>query len=331
MKPWLLLPPKLAHDLGPLALQLYSLFQQGPTPAWKSFVWKNIVFKNRLGLAGGVDKDAELLHVWSKIGCGFIEIGTITPEAQQPNPGKILDRSLEDLALWNQMGFPSAGADEVFYNFKRQHKDGLPPVFVNIGKNRSTTNENAAADYILLLERFYTMADAFVVNISSPNTSGLRELAKPENLKTFLSPLLSARNSLKNHFALEKPILLKLSPDLDEDALRSIVDTCLEQFVDGFVLTNTTLSRSTRKNFPLQGGVSGKPLQDLSKKALQIVCKHLGPEKQNKLLISVGGVMTAEDVFERIELGADLVEVYTALIFNGPQFFREVAQKINGK
>ncbi len=330
MKPWLLLPPKLAHDLSPVALRIYSLFRHGPTPAWKPFVWKNIIFKNRLGLAGGVDKNAELLPVWSKIGCGFVEIGTVTPEEQKPNSGKILDRSLEDLALWNQMGFPSAGADDVYYNLQHQQENKLPPVFVNIGKNRATGNENAAADYILLLERFYNLADAFVINISSPNTSGLRELAKPANLKNFLTPLLSARNSLKNHFGLEKPVLLKLSPDLDDDAFKSIIDTCLDNSVDGFVLTNTTLARTTRKNFPLLGGVSGKPLQDLSKKALQIVSNHLGPGKQNKLLISVGGVMTAEDVFERIELGADLVEVYTALIFNGPQFFREVAQKING-
>ena len=331
MKPWLLLPPKLAHDLSPLALQIYSLIQQGPTPAWKSFVWKNIVFKNRLGLAGGVDKDADLLTVWSKIGCGFIEIGTVTPEMQKPNPGKILDRSLEDLALWNQMGFPSAGAEEVFYNLSRHQESGLPPVFVNIGKNRSTTIENATSDYISLLQRFYSVADAFVVNISSPNTSGLRELAKPENLKIFLAPLLSARNSLKNHLGLEKPVLLKLSPDLDDDSFKSIIDTCLQHSVDGFVLTNTTLARTTRKNFPLQGGISGKPLQDLSKKALQIVCSHLGAEKSKKLVISVGGVMTAEDVFERIDMGADLVEVYTALIFQGPHFFREVAQKFNGK
>ena len=331
MKPWLTLSPQLAHDLSPLALHLFSFFTKGKTPVWKSFVWKNIVFKNRLGIAGGVDKNGDLLNVWSKLGCGFVEIGTVTPQVQKSNSGKILDRSLADLALWNQMGFPSAGADDVYYNIKSFKETSSLPVFVNIGKNRITTNKNAALDYIILLERFYSMADAFVVNISSPNTEGLRDLAKAHSLNDFLNPLRLARKNLQTHFNFEKPVLLKLSPDLEMDDFKTIIDTCLENEIDGFVLTNTTLSRTTQKKFPLQGGVSGKPLQDLSKKALQIAGKHLGSEKGKKLLISVGGVMTAEDVFERIELGADLVEVYTTLTFQGPQFFRKVAQKINGK
>ncbi len=331
MKPWLTLSPQLAHDLSPLALHLFSFFTKGKTPVWKSFVWKNIVFKNRLGIAGGVDKNGDLLNVWSKLGCGFVEIGTVTPQVQKSNSGKILDRSLADLALWNQMGFPSAGADDVYYNIKSFKETSPLPVFVNIGKNRITTNKNAALDYIILLERFYSMADAFFVNISSPNTEGLRELAKADNLNDFLNPLRLARKNLQAHFNFEKPVFLKLSPDLEMDDFKTIIDICLENEIDGFVLTNTTLSRTTQKKFPLQGGVSGKPLQDLSKKALQIAGKHLGSEKGKKLLISVGGVMTAEDVFERIELGADLVEVYTTLTFQGPQFFRKVAQKINGK
>ncbi|MFZ3230771.1 MAG: quinone-dependent dihydroorotate dehydrogenase [Pseudobdellovibrio sp.] len=336
MKPWLLLPPQLAHDLSPLALQLYSLFRSGPTPAWNSFVWKNIVFKNRLGLAGGVDKNAELLNVWAKIGCGFVEIGTVTPEYQKPNPGKILDRSLADQALWNKMGFPSAGADEVFYNLKNFKENSSLPVFVNIGKNRSTENSKAHLDYILLLERFYLLADAFVVNISSPNTLGLRELSKPENLNSFLRPILQAKKDIHSNLSdinpkVEKPILLKLSPDLESDDLKRIIDTALANNLDGFVLTNTTLSRNLEKKFPLEGGISGKPLSALSKQALQIVCNHLGPEKEKKMLISVGGVMTADDVFERIDMGADLVEVYTALILEGPQFFRKVSGQFNGK
>ena len=332
MKPWLLLSPQLAHDLSPYALQLFSLLNKRPTPAWKSFVWKNIVFKNRLGLAGGVDKDADLLSVWSAIGCGFVEIGTVTPEPQKSNSGKILDRSLADQALWNKMGFPSAGAEDVYFNLKKfKDENSSLPVFVNIGKNRTTENAKAAQDYVQLLQRFYVLADAFVVNISSPNTSGLRDLARPDNLRSFLNPILEARSILAEKFQSEKPVLLKLSPDLESDDLKMILDTCVEKKIDGFVLTNTTLSRPTQKKFPIEGGVSGKPLQDLSKKALQVVCGHLGTEKGKKLVISVGGVMTAEDVFERIELGADLVEVYSALIFEGPQFFRKVAQSLNGK
>ncbi len=331
MKPWLLLPPQLAHALSPLALQLYSLLQHAPTPAWKTFVWKNIVFKNRLGLAGGLDKDAELLNVWGPLGCGFVEIGTVVPEPQAANAGKIMDRSLDDQALWNQMGFPSNGADEAYYNLKSYRQSSSMPVFVNIGKNRSTANETAYLDYVFLLEKFYALADAFVVNVSSPNTVGLRDLATSQNLKNFLNPILTAREKFAAEHAVEKPVLIKLSPDLPADNFKAIIDTCLEAKIDGFVLTNTTLSRTTIKRFPETGGVSGKPLQHLSKKALQIVCNHLGPDRQRMLLISVGGVMTADDVFERIELGADLVEVYSALIFEGPGFFKNVARKFYGK
>ena len=331
MKPWLWLPPQLAHDLSPLALQLYSLINRGPTPAWNSFAWNKIVFKNRLGLAGGVDKNGDLLNVWEHIGCGFVEIGTVTPDYQKSNPGKIMDRSLEDVALWNKMGFPSLGASEVFYNIKNFKDHSLLPVFVNIGKNRITENDKAHLDYIALLQRFYSVADAFVVNISSPNTTGLRELAKPESLNKFLKPLLKARNELNQELA-EKPIVLKLSPDLESDDIKRIIDTSLENKLDGFVLTNTTLNRDgLKKQFPSEGGVSGKPLQAASKKALQIVSAHLNSEKSKKLIISVGGVMTADDVFERIEMGADLVEVYTALIFEGPNFFRRVSGQFNGK
>lgn len=335
MKPWLYIPPKWAHDLSPLALQLYSALHHGPTPAWNSFKWKNLVFKNRLGLAGGVDKNADLLNVWSNIGCGFVEVGTVTPEFQKANPGKILDRSLEDLALWNKMGFPSAGANDVFYSLKNFKEHSTLPVFVNIGKNRTTENINASADYSFLIERFYSVADAYVVNISSPNTAGLRDLAQPEYLNSFLKPIFKAReesHAIQTNADKEPtPILLKLSPDLTPDDLKKIVDTSCFNGIDGFVLTNTTLSRNLKKQFPSEGGVSGRPVAELSKKALQIVCNHLGAEKQKKLIISVGGVMTAEDVFERINLGADLVEVYTALIFEGPQFFRKVAEQFNGK
>lgn len=331
MKPWLLLPAQLAHDLSPLGLRLYSLFNSAPTPTWKSFVWKNIVFKNRLGLAGGVDKNADLINVWGPIGCGFMEIGTVVPRPQNPNPGKTLDRSLKDLALWNQMGFPSAGAEDVYHNLKDYKKNSSLPVFMNIGKNKTTENEFASADYVSLLEKFYGVADAFVVNISSPNTQGLRDLAKTENLKKFLEPIIEARTNLLGNMGTEKPILLKLSPDLESDDLKSVIDTCMEKKLDGFVLTNTTLQRKTIKSFPQTGGISGKPLQDQSKKSLQIVCNHLGKEKSNYLIISVGGVMTPEDVFERIEAGADLVEIYTALVFQGPGFFKEVARKFYGK
>ena len=322
LKPWLWLPPKLAHDLAPWAAEIYSLATDKNTPVWNSFTWQGLEFKNRLGLAGGVDKNAEHLAAWQRLGCGFVEAGTITPLPQNPNPGKIFDRSTEDLALWNKMGFPSAGADEAFYNLQAFKSESTLPVFVNIGKNRDTPNELAYQDYCFLIERFCHNADAFIVNISSPNTKGLRDLADQKFLESFLNPINKKRQELN----CSKPLLLKLSPDLAPDDLRRILDVSLQNDIDGFVLTNTTLSRNTSKIFPQEGGLSGKPLSLLSKMSLRAAIEHLGSEKKKKLLISVGGVMTAEDVFERISLGADLVEVYTALVFSGLGFFRKVGK-----
>lgn len=320
LKPWLWLPPKLAHDLSFLAVELYSLMNENRTPAWGSFSWKGLEFKNRLGLAGGVDKNAEHLFAWQKLGCGFIEAGTITPEAQKPNLGKIFDRSIADEAIWNKMGFPSAGADESYYNLNACRSEITVPVFINIGKNRTTANEMAHEDYMMLIERFQHLADAFVVNISSPNTKGLRDLASRESLEAFLKPIMLKKNELN----CQKPVLLKLSPDLQEEDLKRILDVSVQNQVDGFVLTNTTLARTTHKQFSNEGGVSGKPLAERAKMSLKTAIQHLGSEKSQKLVISVGGVMTADDVFERITLGADLVEVYTALVFSGLNFFRKV-------
>lgn len=311
--------------MSPYFLDFYSQFFSDGTPAWNPLTWNGLVFKNRLGLAGGADKNGENLKAWQRLGCGFIEVGTVTPEPQKPNPGKIIDRSTDDNALWNKMGFPSHGAEDVFFNVKTFKQESSLPLFMNIGKNRHTPNELAHYDYSQLIRRFHSVADAFVVNISSPNTKGLRDLAQPEALSQFLEPLDAAQKD----FASQKPVLIKLSPDLETDDLRRIIDTCGQFKIDGFVLTNTTLERTTQKSFPTEGGVSGQPVAARSKQILQAVIKHLGSEKSKKLVISVGGVMTAEDVFERIALGADLVEVYTALIFSGPQFFRKVAQVAN--
>ena len=323
MKPWLWIPPQIAHDLSPWAVEFYSLFHDERTPLWSSFSWQNLHFKNRLGLAGGVDKNADHLMAWQKIGCGFIEAGTVTLNPQLANPGKIFDRSLIDQALWNKMGFPSAGVEEFYYNARAFKSTSDLPLFINIGKNRDTSTEKASTDYVALIHHLHSVADAFVVNISSPNTKGLRDITQPEVFANFLQPIQQAQH----HIEQRKPILLKLSPDLFADDLKRVLDISVEYGVDGFVLTNTTLSRATQKNFSTEGGVSGKPLAELSKKVLYETIRHLGPEKSKKLLISVGGVMTAADVFERIALGADLVEVYSALIFSGLHFFRKVAKQ----
>ncbi len=321
-KPWLYLPAECAHKLSPLGLKIFSLIKGSSTPSvWNPFKYQNLFFPNRLGIAGGVDKNGTQLYDWQRLGCGFVEIGTITPKPQTPNDGIILRRDLQSRSVWNKMGFPSPGSDICYHNLLKI-KDRLKiPVFVNIGKNRTTSNESAHNDYTQLIHQFYDIADAFVINISSPNTQGLRELAQPHQLSLFLKPII---DSLYDK-SLKKPLFLKISPDLDYDLLCNIIQSAIEFKLDGFILTNTTTDRLKTNFYPQEGGVSGFPLKDRSIQALKWTKSILNEKKSKKIIISVGGVMTAEDVFERIEAGADLVQVYSTLIFEGPGFFRKVA------
>lgn len=325
MKPWLLLPPKWAHDLGPYGLKLYSLFHSQPTPIWQPFSWRHLQFKNPLGLAGGVDKNAESLNEWWNLGAGFVEVGTVTPRPQKPNPGVIMDRDLAAKALWNKMGFPSEGADEVFYNL-RSYEERRTPVFVNVGKNRDTANADAADDYVHVIRKLKPFADAYVVNISSPNTQGLRNLQSKEALYELLVPVLAEARK-----PMAKPVLLKLSPDLSDQQLEEALFVSLDLGVDGFVLTNTTLSRPSGIAFPAEGGLSGAPLKELSAEILRKTLAILGTRRGDKLIVSAGGLLTPEDVFERLQMGADLVEIYSALILEGPGFFHHVAGRYHGR
>lgn len=277
-----------------------------------------------MGIAGGVDKNAEHLKDWWSLGCGFVEIGTVTPRPQTPNPGKIMDRDLQLHAMWNKMGFPSEGGDETFFNLASYAPNYRTPIFVNIGKNRHTPNNQAAQDYLTLIDQFRPFADAYVVNISSPNTKGLRELQNKENLSTLIGPLVDRVSRFE-----PTPILVKLSPDMGDDALAETIDHCVSLGVDGFVLTNTTLSRPANCHFPDEGGLSGAPLKELSRRALQVAVESLGNKRKDLLLISVGGILTPEDVFERLQMGADLVQIYSALVFHGPSFFLDVARRYN--
>ncbi|HWU43453.1 MAG TPA: quinone-dependent dihydroorotate dehydrogenase, partial [Bdellovibrio sp.] len=283
-------------------------------------------FANPVGIAGGMDKNAEHVLDWWRLGSGFVEVGTVTPYAQEPNPGKIMDRDLVHQALWNKMGFPSDGADEVFFNLMSYAPNFRTPIFVNIGKNRHTANEDALKDYLFLIDKFRPLADVFVVNISSPNTKGLRDLQSKDNLRKLLNPILDK----VSHFE-PTPVLVKLSPDMGEENLAEAIMHCNDLGVDGFVLTNTTLSRPQGLSFPQEGGLSGAPLKNLSQRALQIAVQTLGKSRENKLLVSVGGIMSPDDVFERLQMGANLVQIYSALVFHGPGFFHEIARRYHDR
>ncbi len=277
-------------------------------------------FPNRLGLAGGVDKNAEYLELWQKLGTGFLEVGTVTPYYQKANPGKIIARDWKAENLWNRMGFPNYGSDEIYFNLVKVKPSLKIPVFVNIGKNRKRPNEEADIDYSYLTDRFLPVADAFVINVSSPNTMGLRDLQAEGFLRALTKKIVPIAGKI--------PVLVKLSPDMSEEIFTNSLDACLDSGVSGFILTNTTTARPEGSPFPSEGGLSGKALAELSKKHLQLAQKHLGSRRDGLLLVSVGGIMTAEDISERLNMGADLVQVYSALIFNGPTFFREVSERM---
>ncbi len=323
-KPWLLLPSQTAHHIGMRAIKLYSGLCSRSTPEWQSFKWKNLEFKNPLGISGGVDKDSEFITDWWKLGAGFIEAGTVTPRPQPGNSGKVIDRINSKKAVWNRMGFPSKGLEFTFQQLENLKRPYETPVFANVGKNADTSLENAHHDYIQCIEKLEPVVDGFVVNISSPNTAGLRELLKPERLKSFLSPILTSAKK-----ASQKPLLLKLSPDMDEASLRSALDTSYDLGVDGWILTNTSVTIREGLDFPIEGGVSGAPLTLRSRECLKIALEHLGSRREGKLVVSSGGIMSGEEARLRLSMGANLVQVYSALIFEGPGFFRKCATKGN--
>lgn len=320
MKPWLLLPPKWAHDLGPWALPVISALCKKKNYSYNEKYWRGLCFRNPLGLAGGADKDGHSLLSWQNLGVGFLEVGTVTPLPQAANPGKILDRDISQKAVWNKMGFPNAGADRLHQKLQSIRSRITVPLFINIGKNRTTSNEDAANDYVQCLNKLADLGDAFVVNVSSPNTKDLRELLKRENLQKFLTPIIAAKNNLRQ----KKPLLLKLSPDMPHESLLEALKTTLDMDLDGWILTNTTLTRPPQIHFPTDGGLSGEPLKNISFENLQKASLFLQKQKGDRLLISTGGIGSSDEVLRRLDAGADLVQIYSALVFEGPLLFQKI-------
>lgn len=315
VKPWLFIPASVSHKLAPQFLKLISPLKKAETYNWKPLLWKGLSFSNPLGIAGGFDKNADLAKSLWKYGPGFIEVGTVTPKPQKQNPGKVVDRSNKHQALWNCLGFPNKGLNAFetqLKTFKRPYKT---PLFVNVGKNRNTTEEDAHKDYTHCIQRLEDYADVFVINISSPNTKGLRKLLEPKNLSAFLSKVLISK----------KPTLLKLSPDMSNEDILSVINVSHNAGVDGWILTNTTTQRLPSMSFPVdKGGVSGVPLQTRSIECLKLVSTELKAKNINKLLISVGGVSSHSDIQERLDNGAQLVQAYSSLIFEGLGFFKQM-------
>jgi dihydroorotate dehydrogenase len=282
-------------------------------------------FKNPVGLAAGFDKNASFYNDFSHLGFGFIEIGTITPKAQDGNPKPRLFRLKADEAIINRMGFNNGGIEVAIRNLKKRKTSII--IGGNIGKNKITPNENANDDYLQCFKALYPYVDYFVVNVSSPNTPNLRALQEKEPLTQLLSLLQSENAKMQA----KKPILLKIAPDLNSNELDDVIEVVQTCKLDGIVATNTTLDRSNLKASIEQtdaigaGGVSGKPL---TKKSTEII-RYIHQKTNGKIpIIGVGGIHSAQDAIDKLNAGASLVQLYTGFIYEGPALIKKINQEI---
>ena len=273
-------------------------------------------FPNPVGLAAGFDKNATMIRGINALGFGFSEIGTVTPIAQAGNPKPRMFRHIEEETIQNAMGFNNDGLIAVRNRLEKQYPFSTP-IGINIGKNKSTSEENAISDYVKLIRALHTLGDYIVINISSPNTPGLRDLQN----ETFIAELFKQSKEIT-----EKPILLKIAPDMNSDQAVDLTSLAVEKGADGIIATNTTVDYSLVKNPKEIGGLSGAVLKDKSFEIFDAVAKELYGKT---VLISVGGIDSADEAYRRIKAGASLVQVFTALIFKGPGLIREINEGLS--
>jgi dihydroorotate dehydrogenase len=285
-----------------------------------------ITFPNPVGLAAGLDKNAEHLDALDALGFGFIEVGTVTPKPQPGNDRPRLFRLPRHEAIINRMGFNNAGVDALVRNVQQSSYHGV--LGINIGKNKDTPNEKAVSDYLLCLTRVYEQASYVTVNISSPNTQGLRDLQEEATLRRFISVLREAQERLGSQHGRRKPMLLKIAPDLGEAELDAIAEVLLHTGIDGVICSNTTIDHAAVADDPHGnevGGLSGKPLFDRSTAVLAGMRRRL----QGRVpLIGVGGILDGSDAAEKLEMGASLVQLYSGLIYRGPPLVAECVNEI---
>jgi len=280
-----------------------------------------VSFNNPVGLAAGLDKNGEYIDALMSLGFGFVEIGTTTPRPQEGNPKPRMFRIPEKMAVINRLGFNNAGMDELVRNVARPRPNGLPGN--NIGKNRGTPNDKAHTDYIYCLERVFTLADYVTVNISSPNTTGLRDLQEEETLRRFIGELRGAQEELGSVHGHRTPMLLKVSPDMSDAEMDGMADVLNRARSDGVVVGNTTVDRSEIAGHPLAGeagGLSGAPLYQRATTALRKMRLRLDDSIP---IIGVGGITSGADAAGKIAAGAKLVQFYSGMVFRGPELVQE--------
>jgi dihydroorotate dehydrogenase len=326
------LDPERAHDLTMTSLRLPGMTQllsSARGTATAAILRQRVFdldFPNPLGLAAGLDKQGTAVAAWDAMGFGFAEVGTVTPRPQPGNPKPRLFRLPEDAAVINRFGFNSAGADAVAGNLRKwgpENDVGRPTLRsrphcllgINVGRNKDTANDQAIDDYVRTIEPLRPFADYFVVNVSSPNTAGLRALQSDTTLRPLLEQCVTAARNRDR----QVPVLVKVSPDMTDDDLRRAVDAAVEGGAAGVIATNTTTSRERLRTRTAvvgeTGGLSGAPLRHAANAACRVLFKHLGHRVP---IVGVGGIASADDAYERIRSGATLVQVYTALIYEGP-------------
>lgn len=281
-----------------------------------------MTFKNAVGLAAGLDKNGECIDAFAAMGFGFIEVGTVTPKAQPGNDKPRIFRLPEHQAIINRMGFNNKGVDYLVSEVKKARFNGI--LGINIGKNKMTPDEDALDDYLYCLDRVYDFASYITVNISSPNTPGLRNLQYGEALDSLLSGLKQRQLALQEQYNKYVPLLIKIAPDLNEDEVISIANSLMNAKMDGVIATNTTLERESVSGHQYAqeaGGLSGEVLTKQSLEITKILAKTL---KGNMPIIGVGGISTPEDLKQRLAAGATLVQIYSSFIYQGPPLIKEL-------
>lgn len=325
------LEPEAAHAMTLYALgvaqrsNLMRLVAQ-PPPAPLPVRAFGIDFPNPVGLAAGLDKDGAHIDALGALGFGFIEVGTVTPRPQPGNPKPRLFRLPGHEALINRMGFNNGGVDALVRNVERAQWRGV--LGINIGRNKDTPNERAVDDYLACLERVYPLAAYVTVNVSSPNTPGLRDLQQADSLQRLVGSLVDARERLAVRHGARRPILLKIAPDLDAAGMDAVASALAGSGIDGLICTNTTIEReavSGDVHAGEAGGLSGRPLLERSTAVLRGMAERLGDSLP---LVGVGGVLSGSDAADKISAGAKLVQVYTGLIYRGPWLVTECVEEI---
>ena len=276
--------------------------------------------KNRLGLAAGLDKNARLINEFDNIGFGFIEVGTITPKAQYGNPKPRIKRLISNESLLNSLGFPNEGVKAIKSRLKKVSEDIC--LGVNIGPNKETASEELVNDYLLCYEEVFEYADFVTINISSPNTPNLRSLHNIENFKAVINAILSER-----HKHQKKPkVFIKISPDEQSNIYKDLIETINNSEIDGVIISNTSNSQNLKESLNvghLPGGISGKSLKNSSNKILKEIKTMINEEK---IIVAVGGIFDVDSYNEKFELGADLVQMYTGLIYEGPNLVKRIVK-----